>query len=58
MLFLPVEPLMAAVTVVLIAMPVATTTAILAERYDGDSELATKVIVLSTICLLYTSRCV
>ena len=54
MLFLPVEPLMAAVTVVLIAMPVATTTAILAERYDGDSELATKVIVLSTILSLIT----
>ena len=54
MLFLPVEQLMAAVTVVLIAMPVATTTAILAERYDGDSELATKVIVLSTILSLIT----
>lgn len=51
---LPIEPLMAAVTVILVAMPVATTTAILAERYDGDSEFATKIIVLSTILSLIT----
>ena len=46
--------LMASVMVVLIAMPVATTTAILADRYDGDAEFATKLVVLSTILSLIT----
>lgn len=46
--------LMASVCVILIAMPVATTTAILADRYDGDAEFATKLVVLSTILSLIT----
>lgn len=49
-----VESLMASVTVILIAMPVATTTAILAARYDGDAEFATKTVVLTTILSLIT----
>lgn len=46
--------LMASVSVILIAMPVATTTAILAARYDRDYQFATKTVVLSTILSLFT----
>ena len=44
--------LMASVSVILIAMPVATTTAILAARYDRDYQFATKTVVLTTILSL------
>ena len=37
------------VSVILLAMPVATTTVVLTERYDGDYILAVKVVFLSTI---------
>ncbi|MCJ7837080.1 AEC family transporter [Cuneatibacter sp. NSJ-177] len=46
--------LMASVSVILIAMPVATTTAILAARYDRDYQFATKTVVLTTILSLFT----
>lgn len=46
--------LMSSVSVILIAMPVATTTAILAARYDRDYQFATKTVVLSTILSLFT----
>lgn len=49
-----VTPLIASVSVVLIAMPVATTTTILAARYGGDYQFATKAVVLSTILSLFT----
>ncbi len=49
-----VEPLIASVTVVLVSMPVATTTAILASRYEGDAAFATKAIVLSTVLSMVT----
>lgn len=49
------EPLAASVTVILVSMPVATTTSILAARYDGDYEFATKVVVLTTVLSLVTT---
>lgn len=47
-------PLPASVSVILVSMPVATTSVILAARYDGDYEFATKVVVLTTVLSLVT----
>ena len=46
--------LVTAVSAVLAGMPAGTTTAILAENYDGDSSLAVKLIFLSTALSLLT----
>ena len=49
-----VPQLIASVSVILMAMPVATTTAILAARYERDYQFATKTVVLTTILSLVT----
>ncbi len=49
-----VEALVAGVAVVLTAMPAASVTAILADKYDGDSVFATKCVVLSTLLSVVT----
>lgn len=46
--------LVTAVSTVLAGMPAGTTTAILAEKYDGDSELAVQIVFLSTALSLIT----
>ncbi|MGM9594513.1 MAG: AEC family transporter [Candidatus Onthomonas sp.] len=47
-------PLVTAVSVVLAGMPAGSTTAILAEKYDGDSALAVQLVFLSTALSLIT----
>lgn len=49
------EKLVTNVSVILAAMPAGSTTAILAMRYDGDAEFATKLVVFSTIMSLGTT---
>ena len=46
--------LVCAVATVLAGMPAGTTTAVLAEKYDGDSPLAVKLIFLSTVLSMLT----
>lgn len=52
--FLPVEPLVAGVSVVLSGMPAGSTTAILAAQYGADEEFAVKTVFLSTLLSLVT----
>lgn len=47
-------PLVTAVSTVLAGMPAGSTTAILAEKYDGDSKLAVEIVFLSTALSLVT----
>lgn len=47
-----VDSLVAGVAVLLAAMPAGSTTAILASKYDGDYEFATKCVVFSTLMTL------
>lgn len=51
---LNVAPLVMAVSTVLAGMPAGSTTAILAEKYDGDSRLAVEIIFMSTAFSLIT----
>lgn len=51
---LKLPPLVTAVSVVLAGMPAGSTTAILAEKYDGDSALAVQLVFLSTALSLIT----
>ena len=46
--------LVTAVSVVLAGMPAGTTTAILAEKYNGDSKLAVRLVFISTLLSLFT----
>lgn len=48
------DPLILGLTVVMIAMPVASTTNIFANRYDGNSVLASKGIFITTLCSFVT----
>ena len=48
------DPLVGNVTFVLCAMPVATTTVVLSERYGADYHLASKCVFLSTVLSLFT----
>jgi len=48
-LLFKVDPLVMGVAVVLAAMPAGSTTAILAEKYNGDAEYASKCVVLTTV---------
>ena len=52
--FLPVPELSLKVSVVLAGMPAAATSAILADKYNGDSQLAVRLICLSTLLSLLT----
>lgn len=49
-----VEPLLIGVSVLLAAMPAGSTTAILASKYDGDAEFASKTVFVSTVFSLIT----
>lgn len=51
---LRIDPLLIGVTVILAAMPAGSTTAILADKYDGDAAFASKCIFVSTILSLVT----
>ena len=51
-LLVSVDPLVTDVSVLLTAMPAASTTAILAAKYDGDAVYASKCVVLSTVLSL------
>ena len=46
------DPLVTGVSVLLAAMPAASTTAILAAKYDGDAVYAGKCVVLTTVLSL------
>lgn len=50
-----VEPLVTGVSVLLVAMPAASTTAILAAKYDGDAAYASKCVVTTTVLSLLTT---
>ncbi len=52
--FLPVDPLVFKISVLLTAMPAGATTSILAEKYGADSEYATKLVVISTLLSIPT----
>ena len=52
--FLGLDELVTEVSVVLAGMPAATTTAILAAKYDGDAHFAVKIVFLSTVLSLLT----
>lgn len=49
-----VDPLITGVSVLLAGMPAGSTTAILASKYDGDYQFATKCVVFSTLMTLIT----
>ena len=51
---LQIDPLITGVSVILSGMPAGTTTALLAAQYHGDAQLASKVVVLSTLLSLFT----
>lgn len=51
---LGLDELVTEVSVVLAGMPAATTTAILAAKYDGDAHFAVKIVFLSTVLSLVT----
>lgn len=51
---LGISDMLLQVCVLLVAMPVAATTAIFAELYDGDSIFASRVVVLSTLASIIT----
>lgn len=48
-MFMKMEPLVTGVSVILAAMPAGSTTAILAVKYNGDAEFASKCVVLTTL---------
>lgn len=50
-----IDPLVTGVSVLLAAMPAATTTALLASQYDGDAPYATKSVVVTTILSLVST---
>jgi predicted permease len=48
------DPILTAIVVLLAAMPVASLTVIFAEEYHGDSELASRMIFMSTLLMIAT----
>ena len=50
-----IDPLVTGVSVLLAAMPAASTTAILAAKYDGDAPYASKCVVTTTVLSLLTT---
>ena len=52
--FLPIDPMLRGVTVIIAGMPAPITTALLSAKYGGDERYATGMIFLSTICSLLT----
>lgn len=52
--FLPIDPMLRGITVILAGMPAPITTALLSAKYGGDEKYATGMIFLSTIVSLVT----
>ena len=52
--FFHLDPIVTGVCVLSVAMPVAATTAIISELYDGDTSLASRLIFLSTVFSIIT----
>lgn len=52
--FLPIDPMLRGITVILAGMPAPITTALLSAKYGGDEEYATGMIFLTTILSLVT----
>lgn len=52
--FLPIDPMLRGITVIMAGMPAPITTALLASKYGGDEKCATGMIFLSTIASLVT----
>lgn len=52
--FLPIDPMLRGITVILAGMPAPITTALLSAKYGGDEKYATGMIFLSTIVSLIT----
>ncbi|MEE3488618.1 MAG: AEC family transporter [Bulleidia sp.] len=52
---LPISRFVLGVSVILVAMPAAATTSILANKYDANGPFATELVVFSTLCSLVTT---
>lgn len=52
--FLPIDPMLRGITVIIAGMPAPITTALLSAKYGGDEKYATGMIFLSTIASLFT----
>lgn len=52
--FLPINPMLRGITVIIAGMPAPITTALLSAKYGGDEKYATGMIFLSTIVSLFT----
>lgn len=52
--FLPIDPMLRGITVIMAGMPAPITTALLSAKYGGDEEYATGLIFLSTLLSLIT----
>lgn len=52
--FLPIDPMLRGITVIMAGMPTPITTALLASKYGGDEKCATGMIFLSTIASMIT----
>jgi len=52
--FLPMDPMLRGITVIIAGMPAPITTALLSAKYGGDEKYATGMIFLSTIASLFT----
>jgi predicted permease len=49
------DPMIAGISVILSGMPAAVTTSLLADKYNGDKELASKIIFVSTLLSIFTA---
>lgn len=52
--FVPIDPMLCGITIIMAGMPAPITTALLASKYGGDEKCATGMIFLSTIASLVT----
>jgi predicted permease len=52
--FLPIDPMLRGITIIMAGMPTPITTALLASKYGGDEKCATGMIFLSTIASMVT----
>ena len=55
MLVLRPDPIVSGISVILCAMPAGATTSMLADKYGGDSELASKIIFITTLLSVITA---
>ncbi|MFL0168625.1 AEC family transporter, partial [Candidatus Clostridium helianthi] len=49
-----IDPLVTAIIVIMGAMPAGTSTAMLAQKYNGNAQFGSKLVVLSTFFSLFT----